>query len=103
MAGGYTFVEYNQMTPEQQQAVREHLVCKSLPVEYLPNCAFAVNADGTVRRQKGRHVPSAAYAAELERKLAEWKAGLNPGIPADPAKGGIRHFLSGARFNFSNK
>lgn len=102
VASGPIFVDWSDMTPEQRDQVAQYLVCKSLPLGECHRFAFRVNPDGSVRRQRGRHRFSrerqALYDQELRERLAAHRE-----VPGDPAKGSIRHWLSGARYNFSNK
>ena len=60
------FVEYVDMTPDQQRQVSEYLVCKALPLTDCHLFAFRVNPDGSVRKQRGRHKPSKEYEVFLK-------------------------------------
>lgn len=95
------YIDYVKMTPEQQQQVKDSLLTKSMREEDLPNWRFFVNEDGSVRRLKGRHQPTAERAAEWKRNAEDVRRSIRGEIPGDPAKGSIRHFLSGARYSFS--
>lgn len=97
-----TYIEYVKMTPEQQQQVKDNLLTRSMTLDDLPKWMFLTNSDGSVCRRKGMHKPTPELQAQWEALSAETRRSLlSHEVPGDPAKGSIRHFLSGARYNFS--
>jgi len=93
MTGHY--IDYDKMTADQQQQVRDHLLTLTMTVESLSRWKFYVRADGVVSRRKGMHQPTEAYRQHMDAEMARIA-----GAPS-PSKDQPIIYGSGTRFSFS--